>query len=314
MHADDLQVVAPVREGSFTRQDEWNFLAERGLPLPDRPADRLYSVADNMWGCFRGHLADASDPGVRAPDDVYNLVQRNDDGSLPWLRVCIGFEEGVPVSLDGVAYSGPDLLAALNQTLGSAGYGAIDYVESSIYGTKIRQTVEGPAALAVITAHEDLERLTLSRRQLSTKPLLEQRWTEYVFDGLWIDPVCRDIEAFINSTQGTVNGEVTLEVQGAGLNVVSRNSPCSLYREDLYRYDDSALDSTNATVSAGTGIASISSCSLSAAAAYERSDRMRRTASRTVAARQRVDGRGCSGYRWRRCALLVGDHGPPHRR
>ncbi|MEW6679536.1 MAG: hypothetical protein AB1297_00745 [bacterium] len=143
---------------------------------------------------------------------------------------------------------GAEIITTLNQQLGGNGFGFIDYIESSVFGTKIRQTVEGPAALALIAAHEDLERLTLSRRQLSTKQYMEQRWVEYVFDGLWVDPVCRDIEAYLNSSQQTVTGEVTLELQYSSVVPIKGSSPYSLYRPDLYTYDNSNLSHKSGAV------------------------------------------------------------------
>ena len=238
----DLKVIAPVREGSFTRQQEWDFIAERGLPLPPRPADKLYSIADNIWGCFRGHIGDANDPAVSPPDDVFLLVARGDQRRTGNCEVEIEFDRGVPVGFQGERMHGVAVIEQMNALLGSYGCGFVDYVESSVFGTKIRQTVEGPAALALITAHEDLERLTLSRRQLSTKLLIEQRWAEYAFDGLWVDPACRDLEAFIVSSQETVSGKVSLEVAAGGVVPIKRSSSFSLYRPELYTYLDASLD------------------------------------------------------------------------
>jgi argininosuccinate synthase len=240
--ASDLEVIAPVREGSFTRQAEWDYLAERNLPLPDRPSDRLYSVADNVWGCFRGHTDDANNPAQAPPSDSFFMVERNESTVTEKETITIGFSEGIPCSIDQKVMSGIEVLNHLNEFLGRKGFGIIDYVESSVFGSKVRQTMEGPGALSIIIAHEDLERLTLTKRQLSTKHMIEQRWAEYVFEGLWVDPVCRDIEAYLDQSQKTVTGEVTLEVRYNSVMPIRRSSPYSLYREDLYDYEDSKLD------------------------------------------------------------------------
>ena len=239
--APDMKIVAPVRDSSMNRQQEWDYLAERNLPLPNRPSDNLYSVADNLWGTFRGHVGAANEPDIVTPKDVLQLVEHDPKGDENY-SCTIGFECGVPVSLDGKKMPGHAVVSSLNSALGDRGYGAIDYVESSVFGTKIRQTVEGPAALALIHAHEDLERLCLSRRQLSTKSAIETRWAEYVFDGMWGDPACRDIEVFVDSTQSTVTGEVTMARRGMSFMPVARSSPHSLYNPELYSYDESMLD------------------------------------------------------------------------
>jgi argininosuccinate synthase len=231
----ELKIMAPVRDGRFTREAEVEYLEERGIPLP-RPKDRPYSIDANLWGYFCGEFPGAEDPGLPTPEEVFERVRRRGDAPEP-RRLTIGFEEGVPVSLDGEELDPVALIRAVDELAGDYGYGWTDYVESSVLGAKIRQVVESPAAMTLIAAHQDLERLVLTRRQLAFKRLVEQRWSELVFEGLWIDPLREDLDALIGTSQRVVTGEVTLELRSGHVAPVARTSPFSLYDPELYSYD-----------------------------------------------------------------------------
>jgi argininosuccinate synthase len=231
----DLEIIAPVRDDRFTREAEVAYLEERGIPLP-RPKDRPYSIDANLWGYFCGEFPGAEDPGLPTPEEVFERVRRRGESPEP-KRIAIGFEEGVPVSLDGEEMDPVTLIRTVDALAGDYGYGWIDYVESSVFGTKIRQVVESPAAMTLIAAHQDLERLVLTRRQLAFKRLAEQRWSELVFEGLWIDPLREDLDALIDRSQQIVTGEVTLELRPGHVAPVARTSPFSLYDPELYSYD-----------------------------------------------------------------------------
>lgn len=231
----ELEIIAPVRDDRFTREAEVAYLEERGIPLP-RPKDRPYSIDANLWGYFCGEFPGAEDPGLPTPEEVFERVRRRGESPEP-KRVTIGFEEGVPVSLDGEEMDPVALIRTVDALAGDYGYGWIDYVESSVFGTKIRQVVESPAAMTLIAAHQDLERLVLTRRQLAFKRMAEQRWSELVFEGLWIDPLREDLDALIDRSQQIVTGEVTLELRPGHVAPVARTSPFSLYDPELYSYD-----------------------------------------------------------------------------
>jgi len=231
----ELEIVAPVRDGRFTREAEVRYLEERGIPLP-RPKDRPYSIDANLWGYFCGEFPGAEDPSLPTPEEAFERVRRHGDAPAP-RQATLGFEEGVPVSLDGEELDPVALIRAVDHLAGDFGYGWTDYVESSVLGTKIRQVVESPAAMTLIAAHQDLERLVLTRRQLAFKRLAEQRWSELVFEGLWIDPLREDLDSLIDTSQRVVTGEVMLELRPGHVAPIARTSPFSLYDPTLYSYD-----------------------------------------------------------------------------
>jgi argininosuccinate synthase len=230
----EFDVLAPVRDHRFTRAAEMEYLEERGIPLP-RPKDRPYSVDANLWGYFCGEFPGADEPDVPTPREVFSRVRRDNITTEP-RTLRIGFENGEPVALDGEQLDPVELITRVDQIAGAYGYGWIDYVESSVYGTKLRQIVESPAAMTLIAAHQDLERLVLTRRELSFKRIAEQRWAEVVFEGLWIDPLRETLDALFEASQQRVTGEVTLELSPGAVHPIARQSPHSLYDPSLYSY------------------------------------------------------------------------------
>jgi len=154
-------------------------------------------------------------------------------------EVVIGFESGVPVSLDGVALSPEPLIAELNRLVGSYGSGRLDMVENRRVGIKSRETYECPGALALLLAHADLEDLTLERDLHHEKLRLEPRWAELVYDGLWFSPLKQALDAFFLESQRHVTGEVRLRLDQGRCWVVGRRSPVSLYDHGLATYDAS---------------------------------------------------------------------------
>ncbi len=153
--------------------------------------------------------------------------------------VVIGFEEGVPVTVDGRALALHDLIAELAALVGGYGWGRIDMVENRRVGIKSREIYECPAALALILAHSDLEDITLERDVAHEKARLEPRWAELVYDGLWFSPLKDALDAFFASTQRSVTGEVRLSLAPGSCSVSGRRSPLSLYDHGLATYDSS---------------------------------------------------------------------------
>ena len=156
------------------------------------------------------------------------------------VETIVGFEAGVPVSLDGTTFGPYDLIARLGQMAGSRGFGRLDMIENRRVGIKSREVYECPAALALILAHSDLEDLTLERDVHHEKARLEPRWAELVYDGLWYSPLRSALQAFITESQRHVTGEVRLRFAAPGTcAVVGRRSPVALYDHDLATYDAS---------------------------------------------------------------------------
>jgi argininosuccinate synthase len=235
--APDLEVVAPVRSWGFTRDDSIEYAQRFGIPVSATKASP-YSVDQNLWGrtVEAGVL---EDPWVSPPADVYELTVPR--ASEP-LEVTLGFEEGLPVSLDGRRVPLELLVGGLDQLVGPFGFGRVDMVENRRVGIKSREIYECPGALSLLIAHADLESLTLERDVAHEKARLEPRWAELVYDGLWYSPLKAALDAFMADTQRHVEGEVRLRCEpgaAGGLGtcyVAGRRSPRSLYEHDLATY------------------------------------------------------------------------------
>ena len=152
-------------------------------------------------------------------------------------EIVIGFESGVPVSVDGTSLRPEPLITELNRLVGSYGWGRLDMVENRRVGIKSRETYECPGALALLLAHADLEDLTLERDLHHEKARLEPRWSELVYDGLWFSPLKQALDAFFAESQRHVTGEVRLALDAGRCWVVGRRSPVSLYDHGLATYD-----------------------------------------------------------------------------
>jgi argininosuccinate synthase len=235
--APEMKCIAPVREWEFgaDRQAEIAYAEAQGIPIPVTRKSP-YSTDTNLWGrsieC--GPIEDA---GAKPPDDAWLWTVAPTDAPDEPETVRIEFEHGVPVGLDGRRMPGVGLVQELNQRGGRHGVGRVDMMENRLVGTKSRELYETPAATIILTAHRDLEGMTLDRETAHFKPYLEQRYAELVYYGLWYTPLRRAIDAFIDETQKTVTGTVTLELYKGSCSVVARESPSSLYDLSLATYE-----------------------------------------------------------------------------
>ncbi|HWW45902.1 MAG TPA: argininosuccinate synthase [Acidimicrobiia bacterium] len=233
--APDLDVLAPVREWGFTREDSIDYAARHDIPVKVR-RDNPYSIDENLWG--RAIECGAiEDPWAAPPTEPYALT--TDPAAAPtepW-ELVVSFEGGVPVALDGTALPFADLVAATSTAVGRYGWGRIDMVENRRVGIKSREVYECPGALALILAHADLESVTLERDLLREKARLEPRYADLVYDGLWFSPLRRALDAFVASTQEAVTGDVRLRLEPGRCAVVGRRAPHGLYDYELATYD-----------------------------------------------------------------------------
>jgi argininosuccinate synthase len=233
--APDLSIHAPARVWGLSREDCVELATKWDIPITVTK-EKLYSIDDNLWGKAI-ECGAIEDPWAPAPDDVYTLTRVTETEPV---EVIIGFESGVPVSLDGTSLSPFELIRRLSEVAGSRGFGRLDMVENRRVGIKSREVYECPAALALILAHSDLEDLTLERDLHHEKARLEPRWAELVYDGLWYSPLRGALQAFITESQRHVTGEVRLRFDAPGTcTVVGRRSPVALYDHGLATYDAS---------------------------------------------------------------------------
>ncbi len=228
-----VRVIAPLRDRVWTRDEEIAYALERGIPVK-QTADSPYSVDENLFGrsIEAGVL---EDPWTAPPEEIYALTSDPDGAPAP-AEVVIGFEAGLPVSVDGDELGLVELVASLNEQAGAYGIGRIDMIENRVVGIKSREIYEAPAAVALVEAHRALEDIVLTKDELRTKRQLETRWTELVYEGLWFSPLRRAIDAFVDTTQETVSGEVRLELRPSAAVVTGRRSENALYAETLASY------------------------------------------------------------------------------
>ena len=232
--APDLTVMAPVRDSGMTRDKAIAFAAERGLPI-DVTKKSPYSVDQNLWGraVETGFL---EDPWNAPVEDLYSYtsdpgVPRDPD------EVTVTFADGIPVALDGTSYSPLELIQRMNERAGAQGIGRLDMVEDRLVGIKSREVYECPAAIALVTAHQELEPLTVERDLARFKHAVEQRWAELVYDGLWYSPLRNALDAFVQSASAHVTGDIRMTLHGGRAVPTGRRSDSSLYDYGLATYD-----------------------------------------------------------------------------
>jgi argininosuccinate synthase len=228
-----VRVIAPLRDRVWTRDEEIEYARARGIPV-QATRTSPYSIDDNLFGrsIEAGVL---EDPWVAPPEDAFVLTASPDEAP-PAAELVIGFEHGLPVSLEGQDLPLHELVSALNETAGAYGIGRIDMVENRSVGIKSRELYEAPAALALIGAHQALEDLVLTKAEAVAKRELEPKWAKLVYEGLWFTPVREAYDAFFARTQELVTGEVRLRLHPGSATVVGRRSEHALYAETLASY------------------------------------------------------------------------------
>ncbi len=233
--APDLTVVAPVRDWNMSRPEEMAYAEEHGIPVPTTK-ESPYSVDENLWGrsIEAGPL---EDPDYEPTEDVFALTTSPENAPDEPQYVELGFERGLPTTLDGEELPLVDLISELGALAGANAVGRIDMVEDRLVGIKSREIYEAPAALAIIAAHRELETLTLTRDVLRFKTTVEQRYAELTYEGLWFTPLKSALDAFVVETQKTVTGTVRLKLYKGNSTIVGRKAPNALYSEDLATYD-----------------------------------------------------------------------------
>ncbi|WP_052461725.1 argininosuccinate synthase [Sporosarcina koreensis] len=229
-----LEVIAPVREWSWSREEEIEYAKEHNIPIPI-VLDSPYSIDQNLWG-RSNECGILENPWAAPPEDAYGLTSSIKDAPDQPDTIEISFDKGVPVSIDGTAYELDELILKLNDLAGKHGIGRIDHVENRLVGIKSREVYECPGAMTLIKAHKELEDITLVKETAHFKPLVSQKLSELIYNGLWFSPLRTALEAFIKETQQTVNGTVRVKLFKGHAIVEGRKSDNSLYDEKLATY------------------------------------------------------------------------------
>ncbi len=231
--APNLKILAPVREWNMSRDEEIEYALEHNLPV--NPRKSRFSIDENLWGRSI-EAAELEDPWVEVPEEAYKLV-------TPLLKtpdkpeeLVIGFEDGLPTSINGVKMGLVEIVRELNRVGGRHGYGLVDHVEDRVIGVKSREVYELPAALILIKAHRDLEKLFLGRRFLSFKQLVDMMWADMVYAGLWADPLRKALDSFIDESQRGVTGEVRVRLYKGTMRITGRKGVNPMYSKEVITY------------------------------------------------------------------------------
>ena len=236
--APELEVWAPMRDWGATRLQLLELAEELGVDVK-ATRERPYSVDENMWSrSVEGGVLE--DPSFEPPEDVFEWTFSPQMSMR--VEVSLGFEDGVPVSLNGERMPLEELVWELNALAGSAGVGRIDHLESRVIGLKSREVYEAPAAVAILKAHKWLEKAVLPGPALSEKALVDRKLSELAFAGLWFTPLTKAFLGFERELSKLVEGEVHLRMEAGRVEVVRVETPKSLYSKEDVSYESNSLD------------------------------------------------------------------------
>ncbi|MBC1343365.1 argininosuccinate synthase [Listeria welshimeri] len=244
--APDLKVISPVRDWKWSREEEINYAKEHNIPVPI-DLDNPFSIDQNLWG-RSNECGVLENPWTTPPEAAYDLTVSLEDAPDTADIVEITFDAGIPISLNGENMSLANLILTLNEIAGKHGVGRIDHIENRLVGIKSREVYECPAAVTLIKAHKELEDLTFVREVAHFKPIIEQKISETIYNGLWFSPLTEALVAFLKSTQKFVNGTIRVKLFKGHAIVEGRKSPNSLYDENLATYTSSDTFDQDAAV------------------------------------------------------------------
>ncbi len=233
--APDLVVEAPIREWGLSRDGAIAWASERGIPIPVKK-DSPYSIDENLWG-RTAECGVLEDPWEAPPEEVFERTAALDDAPDEAEELILRFADGLPVAVNGKELDLATLIAEVDRRAGAHGVGRIDMVEDRLVGIKSREIYECPGAVTILTAHRDLEDLCLEQELAQEKRALEGRYAQLVYNGLWFTPLKTAIDAFIETSQRYVAGEVRMRLFKGSATVAGRRSPIGLYDHDLATYD-----------------------------------------------------------------------------
>ncbi|WP_338782315.1 argininosuccinate synthase [Metabacillus sp. FJAT-52054] len=230
----DLEVIAPVREWSWSREEEIEYAQKHNIPIPIK-LDSPFSIDQNLWG-RSNECGVLEDPWAAPPEEAYDLTAPLEKTPDQPDVIELTFEKGVPAAINGVEYSLSEIILNLNELAGKHGVGRIDHVENRLVGIKSREIYECPGAVTLLKAHKELEDLTLVKEVAHFKPIIGQKLTELIYNGLWFSTLKPALESFLKETQKHVTGVVRVKLFKGHAIVEGRKSEFSLYDEKLATY------------------------------------------------------------------------------
>lgn len=236
--APEIKTIAPVRNWQMGREEEIEYCRTHGIKIAGGTEAAPYSIDDNLWG-RSSEGRSIEDLGAAPDPDVFQLVTRPEDAPDQPQDVTIGFREGRPVSIDGRELDLVSLIEELTEIGCRHGIGIVDHIEDRIVGLKVRDIYEVPAATIVLTAHRELEKLVCTSHQNHFKAQIDHQWAYLTYAGLWLEPLRGDLDAYTESVNRQVTGEMTVRLYKGSANVVARVSPNAVYDQDLAGFSES---------------------------------------------------------------------------
>ncbi len=233
--APDIKIIQPVLEWNLSRDEEIEYAKKHGIPLPV-DIDSPYSIDENLWGRSI-ECGPLEDPFCEPPEDAFAWTCPPEKAPDRPEYLEIEFRSGVPVAINGDYMDTVKIVETLNKIGGVHGVGRLDHIEDRIVGIKSREVYECPAAMILITAHKDLEKMVCTRHEILFKSIVDKEWTYLAYAGLWVDPLREDLEAFIDKVNEKVNGVVRVKLYKGSVQVVGRKSEYSLYDYHLATYE-----------------------------------------------------------------------------
>jgi len=230
-----LKIIAPAREWGMTREETISYAQRYDIPLPITISSP-YSIDECLWGKAI-ECGVLEDPWVEPPEEVFTWTKASNKAPDMPEYVEIGFEQGIPTTIDGKKMDGVSLIQWLNELAGKHGVGRIDHIENRLVGIKSREIYEAPAATVLLQAHQALQAMTLSKEQMRFKQKVAIEYADLIYNGLWFTSLHQDLAAYVQSTQRFVTGTVRLKLFKGSCQVVGRKSPKSLYSFGLATYD-----------------------------------------------------------------------------
>ncbi len=233
--APELKIIAPAREWNMTREQTISYAQQHNIPIPITKASP-YSIDENLWGrsieC--GML---ENPWNEPPEDVFAWTKGLNKTPAQPCYIEIGFEKGIPTSLNNEKLNSIMLIQKIHQLAGEHGVGRIDHIENRLVGIKSREIYEAPASTVLLKAHQALEDMVLTKEQLRFKSKVAIEYADLIYNGLWFSAFRQDLSAYIESSQRYVAGTVKVKLHKGNCQVVGRKSPYSLYDYSLATYD-----------------------------------------------------------------------------
>jgi len=236
----DIEIVAPIRDLNLTRTEEIAYAKEKGIPVPV-DLEKPFSIDENLWGrSIEGGLLE--NPMNETPKECFAWTVDPTDAQDKEEYVEIEFAEGVPVAINGDSLAPVSLIRKANEIAGRNGVGRVDIVEDRVLGLKSRENYECPGAMLLITAHKALEQLVLTREEIVFKEMVDSKYADLIYKGLWHEPLRHDLDAFVDKTQTRMNGKVIAKLYKGSMRIVGRESKDAIYNEEMVSFENKEMD------------------------------------------------------------------------